>query len=372
MAMATLVMNARFIWHSRSIMIGDTYSSFVAFYLMKIRRSLHFFKPVLLHSLQTSILQQSSQLSSRLTLQNGKWLPQRTSLLALQNHTSFAGRWVVVGLEEGTDGPYLVPELTALLEVALDGEGIPELDGEFWDDVGSPPNGAFGAGSEAVECEGVPAIEGSNFVGQAEQKLSEIWTIARRVLNVDAANLREIGDLLWAEGEAASGGNIVIHDWEFRGLGNFGKKLAKLLVVDGVIEWWDHHGSCSARFGSMDGQIDDIAGPRMADTSNDWDASISKFDTELDELLALREIHGSELSGSSTWHDAVGTSLNEAFDVILETSVVDILAIIGEGRNQGNENTGELFWGHSDLLFDVIYEVEDVFRGIFRDEEKRP
>lgn len=99
-----------------------------------------------------------------------------------------------MSFEELADGEDLGPDLASLLEVVLDGEGIPQLHRQLGQDVGGTPDGSLGAGGKAVKGEGVPSVEGGNASVVVEEEVGQGRGISGRVLEVLDAHLGEASD----------------------------------------------------------------------------------------------------------------------------------------------------------------------------------
>ena len=182
--------------------------------------------------------------------------------------------------------------------------------------------------------------------GGVEKDLSQAGAVARGILHVLDADVREAGKLLGGEGHAAGGGNVVVHDGEAAGLADLAQELTELGQVGGVVEGRDNHDGVGARLGSVLGEVDAAASGEVAGAGDDGDTASRGLDAELGDLLALLGGEGDELARAAAGDEAVDTSLDETLDVGVESGAVDG-PVIREGGGEGHHDTGK-FLRHFD------------------------
>lgn len=302
----------------------------------------------LLDYLDASNLQRSSNLSLGIACEQLKGLSDATSLDALELHGGLDASAVVVGLEDLAEWVDLGPDLAALLEVAVDGDRVPQLDGQLGEDVGGSPHGALGAGGEAVEGQRVPAVEGDDLAGDGvlEEKLSEGGGVAGGVFEELDADVGEAGELCGGELDTGGAGDIVVHDGDLGDFVDLLEELAELLQVGAVVEWRDDHGGGSASLGGVLGQVEDLGCGEVANAGNNWDAALGGGEDNLDELLALVVGQSCELSGAAAGDETVDTGLDKGLDVGSEGLDINSPGVILERGVQGHHNAREILRSH--------------------------
>ena len=106
-----------------------------------------------------------------------------------------------------------------------------------------------------------------------------------------------------------------------------------------VVRRHDHHASGSGRL-RVTTQRDGLRGRLCTGVRNHRYAPTCSLDDGLAHTLTLSGGHRGELTRRTQWNEPVDASRHHAINVIGDASVIDA-AILGKGRDKGNENSGE-------------------------------